>query len=212
MDHQNVGAAGQDRDRDEGFDRVVVQLVEPGTDRVRDRDDQQRVAVGKRVCRRFGADHAAGAAAVVDHHLLAEPIAQLLRDHAPDHVVAAAGRERNDEPHRLARIVLGHHRRGERQRGERQQETRDLDQQRTGLAHAIPPGIGFHATVSSIVVVVSRSSPNQALMAACRAQDTRSGRPFAPWVYHARAPRRYRAGGARSSRFFAIEAALTASS
>ena len=84
--------------------------------------DRQRVPVGRRVRRDFRADDAAGAAAVVDDDLLAQVLAQVRGDHAPDHVVAAAGRERNDEPHRLHRIVL------RRRRGrEREQESGSLE-------------------------------------------------------------------------------------
>jgi hypothetical protein len=52
------------------------------------------------------ADHATGAAAVVDHDLLAEALAELGRDHAADHIVAAARRERDDQPDRLGGIIL----------------------------------------------------------------------------------------------------------
>jgi len=79
--------------------------------------NEQRVAVGGRFCHELGADHAAGAAAVVDHDLLAEAVAELDGDQAPDHVVAAARRERNDHPHRTGGIILG---RGEAGGGEHQ--------------------------------------------------------------------------------------------
>jgi len=45
IDDQDIGAGGENGDRRERFDRIVRQLVEPGIDRVRERDDQQRVAV-----------------------------------------------------------------------------------------------------------------------------------------------------------------------
>jgi hypothetical protein len=87
---------------------------------MRDRHHQQRVAVRRGGCRGLGADHAAGAAAVVDEHLVAELLGELVGDQPPDHVIAAAGRERNDQPHRLVGIVGGG-RRGQRQ----QQRQRD---------------------------------------------------------------------------------------
>ena len=78
IDHQHVRAGGEDGDRRERLDRIVGQLVEPRIDRVRERDDQQRVAVLRRIGRDLGADDAAGAgAAVVDDHLLAEPLAEM---------------------------------------------------------------------------------------------------------------------------------------
>ena len=44
---------------------------------MRERDDQQRVAVLRRIRHQLGADHAAGAGAVVDDELLAEPLARV---------------------------------------------------------------------------------------------------------------------------------------
>src|SRR4051812_6219889 len=84
-----IGAEG---DRGECLDRVVGQLVEPGIDRVRERDDQGGIAVAWGVRGPLRSDPAAGARpAVVHHHLLAEPFAQMSGDQPPDHVVAAAG-------------------------------------------------------------------------------------------------------------------------
>ena len=96
MDHDDVRSRAHHPDRHEGFDWIVGQLVEPGVDRIGQRNDEDGVAVGCRVGRQLGADHAAGAGAVVDDHLLAELLAKLVADHAADHVVAAAGRKRND--------------------------------------------------------------------------------------------------------------------
>ena len=55
--------------------RVVGQLVKRRIDRMRDRDDQQRVAVGRCLRHQLGADDAAGAGLVLDDELLAEPLA-----------------------------------------------------------------------------------------------------------------------------------------
>src|SRR5262249_11127768 len=59
-----------------------------------------------------------GPAAVVDIDLLSEFYAELLRDQAPDHIVTATRRERNDQPHGTVRIVVGRRiwRQGEQQR------------------------------------------------------------------------------------------------
>ena len=59
--------------------------------------EAERVAVGGGVRDRFGAEIAAGAGAVLDHELLAEPLTKLLRHDAGDNVGAAAGRERHDQ-------------------------------------------------------------------------------------------------------------------
>src|SRR5712691_2599952 len=64
------------------------------------------MAVGRRFRRRFGADDAARAALVVGDDLPAQALGELEGDHAPDDVVAAAGRERDDEAYRLGRIRL----------------------------------------------------------------------------------------------------------
>src|SRR6266581_428794 len=90
--------------------------------------------------RHFGADDAAGAgAAVVDDHLAAEPLAQIGAEYAAHDVVAAARRERNDQPHWLGRVVLRcrHGREGEQQP---QGPDHGLDEQGVdGLHHAFSP-------------------------------------------------------------------------
>ena len=73
---------------------------------MRDGNDQQRVAVRSGFGGEIGADHAAGAAAIIDEDLLAEFFAELVGDDAPDHVVAAARRERNDQANGPCRIIL----------------------------------------------------------------------------------------------------------
>src|SRR5262245_36000900 len=68
-----------------------------------------RVAVRDGLGDRVGADIAACAGAVLDHDLLAEPVAQLLRDDARNDVRAAAGREGYDQADRSLRpsVVAG---------------------------------------------------------------------------------------------------------
>src|SRR5215471_14844245 len=43
--HQHVGAGGEQRNGGERLDGIVIELVEPGIDGVRDRDDEQGVTV-----------------------------------------------------------------------------------------------------------------------------------------------------------------------
>ena len=74
---------------------------------MRDGNHQERIAVGGGLGREIGAEHAAGTGPVVDEDLLAEFLAELIGDDAADHVVAAAGRERNDQPDRPVRIIVG---------------------------------------------------------------------------------------------------------
>jgi hypothetical protein len=134
MDDEQVRGGGDDRNRLEALDRIVGQLVEPGIDRVDQRDHEQRVAVFRRIGGELAADDAAGAAAVVHHDLLAQPRAQLGGDQAADAVVDGARRERNDQPYRLGRVVL---RRGRRREG--QQQPRGLEQQCVQSWHHVLP-------------------------------------------------------------------------
>jgi len=62
--------------------------------------DPDRGAVGRGLGDRVGADIAARARAVLDHDLLAETGAELLRDDPRDDVGAAAGREGDDQADR----------------------------------------------------------------------------------------------------------------
>jgi hypothetical protein len=70
------------------------------------RHDQQRVAVGRRLRDRVGADDRAGAGAVLHHEGLLELLGKVLRDHARIDVGRAAGAERHDQAHLAGRIVL----------------------------------------------------------------------------------------------------------
>ena len=77
------------------------------------RDGQQ--ANGVTVGRRFGQGHQAGdtvtPGAVFHHHALLEFVAQDVGRFAPDQIGRAAGRKRHDQTNRLARPLLGPHRR-----------------------------------------------------------------------------------------------------
>ena len=106
IDRDDIRRGYQHGDRGEGFQRIVRQRVEPRIDRAGERYDQQRMAILWRVGNDFAADHAAGAAAIVDDDLLAKPLAEMLGDDAGDDVVDAAGRERHHKAHRLIRVVL----------------------------------------------------------------------------------------------------------
>ena len=112
--HQHDQRAGRDQaDRREILARVVADI---GIERRIDREragaaEHERVAVGRGLRDRARRDRAAGAAAVLDHDLLAERLAHLLGDDARHHVVAAAGRVGHDQRDRPVGIVL---RRGRR--------------------------------------------------------------------------------------------------
>ena len=66
----------------------------------------------------LGPKHAACPAAIVDENLRPELDRKLLGDEPPDHVIAAARRERNDQPHRMIGIFGG---RGRTQRQQQRQ-------------------------------------------------------------------------------------------
>ena len=96
---------GEQRDRREIGLRIVERLL---VERLAlgmgaDGAEHEGVAVGLGIGDALGAGHAAGAADVLDHDLLAENFAHARADHAAEHVGRAAGGERNDHGHRPGR-------------------------------------------------------------------------------------------------------------
>ena len=82
-------------DREEILLRIVGRLLQERQDRQRGAwREEERVSVGRRLHHRLGADHATGAAAVLDHELLAEGLAERLGPGARDDVARAARRIR----------------------------------------------------------------------------------------------------------------------
>jgi hypothetical protein len=71
--------------------------------------EMDRVAVGRCLRGRDGAEIAGRAAAILDHHGLAPLLGELLRQDAPEGVDGAAGRERQHHAHRPGRIGLRAH-------------------------------------------------------------------------------------------------------
>ena len=100
--------AGDGRDRLEVLDRVERKLrIEARVDRLRARiGHEQRVAVGRGLRDRVGADDAARAGAILDHDGLAPLLAQQLPDLAREHVGRAARRLRDDQLDDLRRERL----------------------------------------------------------------------------------------------------------
>jgi hypothetical protein len=105
--------------------------------------EHQRVAVRRRARNELRADVAVAAAAVVDHELLAERLAELDRDQAAEDVGGPTGRERNHEPHRPRGVGLrrsrGHPRReGCDQDGAPQKKSKHLHNYVTARRMAAP--------------------------------------------------------------------------
>ena len=94
------------RHRREVLHRVVGQLVvEAGIEGHRPAcADEQRVAVGRGLRDKVGADDRVRARLVLDDEGLPEPLLQLRADQAPEDVVGAPGRKPDDEAHGLGRV------------------------------------------------------------------------------------------------------------
>ena len=125
IDHHHHRNGAEQRHRREVLDRIEGQL---GVERRRDRDrawrQQQRVAVGRGLRHRIGAEIAAGAGLVLHHHRLAEALAEFSADKARERVGGAAGGERNHEGDR----ARGHQ--GCAERRHRGKQQRDSHEQR----------------------------------------------------------------------------------
>ena len=101
--HRHVGDPA---DRGEGGGRVVGQLaVERAAGGLADMVHQDGVAVGVGLGDAGGAQGTAGAADILDDHLLAQGLGHRLGDQAADRVGGAAGGERDDHGDRPLGIV-----------------------------------------------------------------------------------------------------------
>ena len=105
IDHQHVGCAADQRDRREILDRIIRQVrAEAERDSVGARGcDAHRVAVGRGLGDRVGAEIAARTDTILDHDLLAQPGTEPLRQNARNDIGAAACRERHDQADRPLR-------------------------------------------------------------------------------------------------------------
>jgi tetrahydromethanopterin S-methyltransferase subunit G len=100
--HRHPDDAG---DRGNVAQEDEVQLrIKRCIDRIRQRCEQQCVAVGRRIHRRLGRDIAVGAGAVFSHEGLPESLRQPLADQSRADVDTAARREARENSHRMARI------------------------------------------------------------------------------------------------------------
>ena len=108
--HQHVVDKRDLRHADEVAQGVVRQLLQVRGRHERRRVDRKGVAVGRALREQVGADRAARAPAVVDHHRLPPLLGELAPEHPADDVERAARRERHDQPHRSGRKIRRKHR------------------------------------------------------------------------------------------------------
>ena len=100
-----------------GVQTCALPILNARVDRQRAlRSDRKRIAVGRREFEYLEADDAVRTGTVVDDHLLAEALGQLLADDARGEVDAAARRKRHDHADRLRWIGLRKRRLRARQR------------------------------------------------------------------------------------------------
>ena len=107
MYHQHKTAVAHQRHRREIALGMVGQFaVHARIDGEAVADNQKGMAIGRRFRGEIGADDAVGAAAVVDHHRMAQVLAELAHQRARDNVVGAAWRKRHHETQRAAGVAL----------------------------------------------------------------------------------------------------------
>ena len=109
MHHQHLVGLGDARDRREQLFRIVVRRLRQNRDQHQDAGvaHEQRVAVRLGAARGLGGDDAAGAAAVLDDHVLMQGGLQPLRGDAREQIGRAAWSLRHDDPDELVGIGLG---------------------------------------------------------------------------------------------------------
>ena len=90
VDDDDLRRHDQITDRLETCDRIVIHLAQDGADEGAVVVDQQRVAVGRGACHRFGGNDAAGARLALDDHGLAGGRGNLVGQEAGQEVDAAA--------------------------------------------------------------------------------------------------------------------------
>ncbi len=159
MHQQHVLARRHQADRRKIGARVIADIgVDRRIDGERAGGDQQRVAVRGRADDLAGRDGAAGAAAILDHHRLAQGGAHFLGDHAGDQVVAAARRVRHHESDRPRREIVRERRSRERDSdaGAEKHPDESVDR-RGGLPHGSGralPGTGASKAFSITATMV----------------------------------------------------------
>ena len=186
IDQDRQRAGGDQADGGKILARIVTDIrVERGIDRERaGAAEAERVAVGLRARDLAGRDAAAGAAAILDHDLLAERRAHPVGDDARHGVVAAARRVGNDQGDRAGRIVLRKRGRGER---DRRQGKRPTGGPASGHRHAFTVPASSRSIWRASTIWFPRHRCRRRSLPACSARARR------PRWRAACAPRRSRA-------------------
>ena len=107
IDHHHQPAAADASHAGEILYGIVGRRQQVRRDHVVYRHHHDRVAVGRSLRDRIGADDGRGAGTVLHQDLLSPDIRELLRHHPRERVRAAACGIRDDEAHRLARVGGG---------------------------------------------------------------------------------------------------------
>ena len=114
FDRQIVVHRQHIKTRDRGDDAVEIldrierqRAVKPGHVSHAAVIEQERVTVRRRFRDFVHADAAAGAAAIIDHDRLAEPLAERIGNQPRDRIDGATRRERHDQADRMRRVVVG---------------------------------------------------------------------------------------------------------
>ena len=149
--HRRVHRDHQGRGHHQGdgvevlFEFIGDFVVERRVDDVAGIDDQQSVAVGRRLCRAAHADIAAPTAHVLDEELLADMLRQSLRNQAGDHVSRATSRVRHDHAHGAIGVGL----RPRQARRSRKCGRSKLKESTATKLHGVAPLVVFRRTAAA---------------------------------------------------------------
>ena len=140
VDHQHLGHAGQQGQRDEVALQVIVQSrVHGRRNHMVGAAHEEVVAVRRQLGRVAGAQGAACAATVVDHQGLSRALGELGRERPGKGIGAAAGRKRHDQVHGFGRPVrrgAGCHGQGQRGQAGAQRPARQAPPGCADAAHS----------------------------------------------------------------------------
>ena len=129
MHHQRLRNGAEPADRHEVLRLVGELAIKERIDSERRfRSREERVAVGRGLGYRLGADLRVGTALILDDDLLAPHLGEPLAHRTRDHVGRAASGQRHDDPHGLCRIALCPRLRRDRCRAWQQENERERAQ------------------------------------------------------------------------------------